>query len=134
MIRLPPISNRMTPSFPTRLSSDLGDDHQAPGEQQHHDRQEIVEKACVSDHLARLVEERPRCLEPGACKSAGLEQVIGAPRAAAGGAASLRERPENDVCARREAVQELGRAHGCTPVTYAHLGFRLLLEKKTHTG
>src|SRR3546814_6510646 len=74
MIRLPPISNRMTPSFPTRLSSDLGDDHQAPCEQQHHDRQEIVEKACVSDHLARLVEERPRCLEPGACTSAGLER------------------------------------------------------------
>src|SRR3546814_2330402 len=36
-----------------------GDDHQRPGEQQHHDRQEVVEEGREPDHLARLVKQRP---------------------------------------------------------------------------
>src|SRR3546814_5049094 len=33
----------------------------------------------------------------------------------------------------RPAIQQIGRAHVCTPVTNAHLVCRLLLEKKKHT-
>src|SRR3546814_3560358 len=34
------------------------------------------------------------------------------------------------LCGRYEGVDEIGRAHVCTPVTNAHLVCRLLLEKK----
>src|SRR3546814_1196423 len=39
---------------------------------------------------------------------------------------------ERPACFRALAV-EIGRAHGCTPVTNTHLACRLLLEKKDNT-
>src|SRR3546814_19031376 len=59
-------------------------------------------------HLARLVKQRPCRREAGTGKPPGLEQVIGRKRAAAGGQAGLRERAEDDVGQRREAVQDEG--------------------------
>src|SRR3546814_1991252 len=66
---------------------------------------------CSSDlgeggELADLIEQRPGGREAGAGKPAGLEQIGGRHRAATGGEAGLRERAEDDVGERGEAVQD----------------------------
>ena len=42
-----------------------GEDDEQPGEQQHRDRQEILEEGDEPDELADLVEQRPRRIEAG---------------------------------------------------------------------
>src|SRR3546814_9104123 len=51
-----------------------GEDDDHPGDQQHHDRQEIVEEAGEGGELADLIEQRPGGREAGAGKPARSEE------------------------------------------------------------
>jgi len=54
-----------------------GDDDDCPSEQQHRDRQEIVEEAGEAHQLGSLLKERPGGGESGAGEPPGLQKIVG---------------------------------------------------------
>ena len=66
----------------------------------------LSKKLMKPDQLADLLEQRPRRLEAGAGEPAGLQQIVGGDRAAAGGEPEPGERAEDDVGEGREAAQD----------------------------
>ena len=59
-------------------------DHDHPGDQQHHDGQEIVEEAGEAEQLADLLEQRPAASNPVPASARAAEIVGGQCPAAAG--------------------------------------------------
>src|SRR3546814_3178191 len=85
-----------------------GEDHDHPGDQQHHDRDEIVEEGREAEHLRCLVEQRPRCGEARPGEFTGLQEIVGGHAAAARGQPEPCERAEDDIGERREAAEDEG--------------------------
>src|SRR3546814_7015258 len=108
----------MTPSFPTRRSSDLGPDHRLQ------DLNRTVLLAARSlDSRTRKLFAQYRRREGQFCQHRGGRTTLERRQRTVRGDA---------VRSRTRSCIEIGRAHVCTPVTNAHLVCRLLLEKKKY--